>query len=47
MNYHEATPVTGGCHCGRIRYQADVFLSNGYICHCTICQRSTGQPAEI
>ena len=24
-----------------------VFLHNGCICHCTICQRNTGQPAEI
>jgi hypothetical protein len=39
--------VTGGCLCGRIRYEAEVFLKNGYICHCTICQKSTGQPAEI
>jgi hypothetical protein len=43
----ETTPVTGGCLCGRVRYEADVFLHNGYICHCTICQKSTGQPAEI
>ena len=44
---HTATKVSGGCLCGRIRYEAEVFLQNGYICHCTICQRSTGQPAEI
>lgn len=44
---HEATKVTGGCLCGRVRYEAEVFLQNGYICHCKICQRSTGQPAEI
>lgn len=44
---HHPTPVTGGCLCGRVRYQAEVFLQDGYICHCTICQRSTGQPAEI
>lgn len=44
---HEAVPVTGGCLCGRVRYAAEVFLRNGYICHCTICQRSTGQPAEL
>lgn len=44
---HRATKVTGGCLCGRVRYEAEVFLHNGYICHCTICQRSTGQPAEI
>lgn len=44
---HQATKVTGGCLCGNTRYEAEVFLHNGYICHCTICQRSTGQPAEI
>lgn len=43
----QTTHVTGGCLCGRVRYEAEVFLQNGYICHCTICQRSTGQPAEI
>lgn len=43
----ETSHVTGGCLCGRVRYEADVFLHNGYICHCTICQKSTGQPAEI
>ncbi len=44
---HVPTKVTGGCLCGRVRYEAEVFLQNGYICHCTICRRSTGQPAEI
>jgi len=44
---NEAVKVTGGCLSGRIRYEAEVFLKKGYICHCTICQRSTGQPAEI
>jgi hypothetical protein len=44
---HQPTSVSGGCLCGRVRYEAEVFLHNGYICHCTICQRSTGQPAEI
>ena len=39
--------ATGGCLCGKIRYEAQVFLRSGYICHCRICQRSTGQPAEI
>ena len=39
--------VSGGCLCGNIRYEAEAFLQNGYLCHCTVCQRSTGQPAEI
>ena len=43
----EATKVSGGCLCGLVRYEAEAFLKNGYICHCTICQRSSGQPAEI
>ena len=44
---NETERVTGGCLCGSVRYEADVFLKNGYICHCTMCQRSSGQPAEI
>lgn len=43
----KTTHVTGGCLCGNIRYEAEVFLQNGYLCHCSICQKSTGQPAEI
>lgn len=43
----EAMKVTGGCLCGLIRYEAEAFLRNGYLCHCAICQKSTGQPAEI
>ena len=39
--------VTGGCLCGLVRYEAEVFLQSGYVCHCTICQKSAGQPAEI
>jgi len=44
---NKAEKVTGGCLCGRVRYKAEVFLKNGCICHCTMCQRSTDQPAEI
>ena len=43
----QTTPVAGGCLCGNVRYEAEVFLHNGYICHCTVCRKSTGQPAEI
>lgn len=39
--------MTGGCLCGEIRYEAQVLLKSAYICHCRICQKSTGQPAEI
>jgi hypothetical protein len=43
----EPKKVTGSCLCGKIRYEAQVFLKSGYYCHCRICQKSTGQPAEI
>ena len=39
--------VTGGCLCGDVRYEAEAFLRSGYYCHCTICQKSSGAPAEI
>lgn len=34
--------VTGGCQCGRIRYQATVEDDDAYLCHCRMCQRATG-----
>ncbi len=39
--------VTGGCLCGKVRYEAQVFLKSAYYCHCRMCQKSSGQPAEI
>ena len=37
-----AEQMTGGCACGRIRYTAEVGNSEAYLCHCRMCQRSTG-----
>ncbi|HEX8448770.1 MAG TPA: GFA family protein [Allosphingosinicella sp.] len=34
--------MTGGCACGRIRYSARVENDEAYLCHCRMCQRSTG-----
>ena len=34
--------VTGGCQCGRIRYNAVIDKREGYLCHCRMCQRATG-----
>jgi adenylate cyclase len=42
-----ARRVTGGCLCGAVRYEAEVFLQSAHYCHCKDCQRSSGQPAEI
>lgn len=44
---NEATKVSGGCLCEDIRYEAEVFLKGGSYCHCRICQKSSGAPAEI
>jgi hypothetical protein len=37
--------MTGGCACGRIRYTAQVEDGDAYLCHCRMCQRSTGSIA--
>lgn len=42
-----AEHVTGGCLCGAVRYEAEAHLKDAYYCHCRICQKTTGAPAEI
>src|SRR5688572_5554144 len=34
--------VTGGCQCGRVRYEAGIADDEAYLCHCRMCQRATG-----
>src|SRR6188474_3717457 len=34
--------VDGGCHCGKIRYVAEVDPARVVICHCTDCQTLSG-----
>ena len=34
--------VDGSCHCGNIRYEAEVEPANVVICHCTDCQILSG-----
>jgi len=34
--------VQGGCHCGEVRYEAEVNPSKVVICHCTDCQTLSG-----
>lgn len=36
--------LTGGCHCGAIRYEAGPVAANQAICHCEMCRRTTGAP---
>ena len=37
-----AEQMTGGCACGRVRFAATVHDDDAYLCHCRMCQRSTG-----
>jgi hypothetical protein len=37
-----ASPMTGGCLCGRVRYEAAGAPVFSLICHCRDCQRSSG-----
>lgn len=37
-----AEQMTGGCACGRVRYAATIRDHDAYLCHCRMCQRSTG-----
>jgi hypothetical protein len=34
--------VSGGCQCGRIRYEVGIEDDEAYLCHCRMCQRATG-----
>ncbi len=36
--------IDGGCHCGRIRFRAEVDPAAVAICHCTDCQLLSGSP---
>lgn len=36
--------ITGGCHCGAIRYQAEGEALTHSLCHCTDCRRHAGAP---
>ena len=37
-----AERMSGGCACGRVRFTASVEPDEAYLCHCRMCQRSTG-----
>ena len=36
--------ITGGCHCGAIRYQANGQPLSHALCHCGDCRRHAGAP---
>ena len=43
MNGETATsPLTGGCGCGRVRFELHTVPLSAVYCHCTRCQRRSG-----
>lgn len=34
--------MTGGCACGRVRFEAEIDSDEAYLCHCRMCQRASG-----
>lgn len=39
--------IDGQCHCGHVRYEAEIDPSRVSICHCTDCQRLTGSAFRV
>jgi hypothetical protein len=39
--------VDGSCHCGKIKYRAEVDPEDVQVCHCTDCQVLTGSPYRV
>lgn len=33
---------SGGCQCGRVRYEVALDSNDAYWCHCRMCQKATG-----
>jgi hypothetical protein len=40
-------PITGRCLCGAVIYTADAEPVAQAVCHCTDCQRQTGNPFSV
>ena len=40
-------PITGRCLCGGVTYSADTEPVVEAVCHCTDCQRQTGNPFSV
>ena len=40
-------PITGRCLCGSVTYSADAEPVVQAVCHCTDCQRQTGNPFSV
>ncbi len=36
--------IDGGCHCGNVKYEAEVDPEGALLCHCTDCQKMSSAP---
>ena len=41
------TPITGRCLCGNVTFSVDADAVVHAACHCTDCQRQTGNPFSV
>jgi hypothetical protein len=39
--------IDGACHCGEIRFEAEIDPRRVVICHCTDCQAMSGAPYRV
>ena len=39
--------IDGHCHCGHVRYEAEIDPEQVSICHCTDCQQLTGSAFRV
>ncbi len=39
--------IDGTCHCGAIRYEAEIDPDYVVLCHCTDCQAMSGAPYRV
>jgi hypothetical protein len=39
--------VDGGCHCGKVTYEAEIDPARVMVCHCTDCQALSGSAFRV
>ncbi len=39
--------IDGGCHCGAVRYEAEIEPEHVVLCHCTDCQALSGSAFRV